>query len=408
MNELILSGQQKIAWAKRFMPVLTELEKEFVQKQVFAGLKITVCIHLEAKTACFVKMLQNAGAIVTATGCNPLSTQDDVCEALRYDGIRVCAKHGVSMEEYQKHLEESLSDGPDLILDDGGDLTDIIHHKMPHLAKNLIGGTEETTTGVNRLKNLAAKNQIQYPIIAANDAMMKFLFDNRYGTGQSVWDGINRTTNLVVAGKTVVIAGYGWCGRGAALRAKGLGAKVIITEIDEIKAIEAVMDGHTVMKMDDAAKLGDFFVTLTGCKDVITGKHFQVMKNGAVLANAGHFDVEINKNDLELLSSSKVVSRNNIETYTLKNGNEVHLLAEGRLVNLAAGDGHPAEIMDMSFSVQALALKYLKDHQGELKPGMIYLPEEINRKIASIKLDSLQAGLDTLSEEQKAYYFGTI
>ncbi|MBQ7792076.1 MAG: adenosylhomocysteinase, partial [Clostridia bacterium] len=339
MNELVLSGQKKIAWAKRFMPVLTEIEKDFVEKQVFAGLKITVCIHLEAKTACFVKMLKNAGACVTATGCNPLSTQDDVCEALRADGIRVCAKHGVSMEEYQKHLEESLSDGPDLILDDGGDLTDIIHHKMPHLADNLIGGTEETTTGVNRLKNLAAKNQIKYPIIAANDAMMKFLFDNRYGTGQSVWDGINRTTNLVVAGKTVVIAGYGWCGRGAALRAKGLGAKVIITEIDEIKAIEAVMDGHTVMKMDDAAKLGDIFVTLTGCKDVITEKHFPVMKNGAVLANAGHFDVEINKNDLDKLSVSKEETRQNIETYTLQTGNEIHLLAEGRLVNLAAGDG---------------------------------------------------------------------
>ncbi len=406
MNELTLSGQKKISWAKRFMPVLTEIEKEFVGKQVFSGLKITVCIHLEAKTACFVKMLKNAGAIVTATGCNPLSTQDDVCEALRADGIRVCAKHGVSMEEYQKHLEESLSDGPDLILDDGGDLTDIIHHKMPHLAKNLIGGTEETTTGVNRLKNLAQKGEIKYPIIAANDAMMKFLFDNRYGTGQSVWDGINRTTNLVVAGKTVVIAGYGWCGRGAALRAKGLGAKVVITEIDEIKAIEAVMDGHTVMKMDDAAKIGDFFVTLTGCKDVITKRHFEVMKNGAVLANAGHFDVEINKPDLEALSVSHEQTRQNIETYCLKNGNEIHLLAEGRLVNLAAGDGHPAEIMDMSFSVQALALQYLKDHKNQLEPGMIYLPEEINRAIARIKLRSLNAGLDELSEEQKTYYFG--
>ncbi|MBR5240071.1 MAG: adenosylhomocysteinase [Clostridia bacterium] len=405
MNDLVLSGQKKIAWAKRFMPVLTEIEKDFVEKQVFSGLKITVCIHLEAKTACFVKMLKNTGAIVTATGCNPLSTQDDVCEALRADGIRVCAKHGVSMEEYERHLEESLSDGPDLILDDGGDLTDIIHHKMPHLADNLIGGTEETTTGVNRLKNLAQKGEIKYPIIAANDAMMKFLFDNRYGTGQSVWDGINRTTNLVVAGKTVVIAGYGWCGRGAALRAKGLGAKVIITEIDEIKAIEAVMDGHTVMKMDDAAKLGDIFVTLTGCKDVITKEHFNVMKNGAVMANAGHFDVEINKNDLLSLSVSHEETRQNIETYALKNGNEIHLLAEGRLVNLAAGDGHPAEIMDMSFSVQALALRYLKEHKDELLPGMHYLPEEINRKIAKIKLQSLGAGLDELSPEQKSYYF---
>ena len=406
MDELVQSGREKIAWAKRFMPVLTELEEEFAQKQIFSGLKITVCIHLEAKTACFVKMLQKAGAKVTATGCNPLSTQDDVCEALRADGIRVCAKHGVPPEEYQRNLEESLQDQPDLILDDGGDLTDIIHQKMPQLADHLIGGTEETTTGVNRLKLLAKEGKIRYPILAANDAWMKYLFDNRYGTGQSVWDGINRTTNLVVAGKTVVIAGYGWCGRGAAMRAKGLGAKVIVTEIDEIKAIEAVMDGHTVMKMDEAAKVGDIFVTLTGCKDVITRQHFERMKNGAVLANAGHFDVEINKGDLEEMSISCAKTRQNIETYRLPNGKELHLLAEGRLVNLAAGDGHPAEIMDMSFSVQALALLYLKEHRGTLQPGIVYLPEEINRTIAKIKLDSLQAEVDELTAEQKKYYLG--
>jgi adenosylhomocysteinase len=405
MKKTVLSGKNKIEWAKRFMPVLTEIENEFTKKQVFKGEKITICIHLEAKTACFAKLLKNAGAIVTATACNPLSTQDDVCDALRADGITVYAKYGASMDEYNKHLRQSLKNKPDLILDDGGDLTDIIHNEMPQLIENLIGGTEETTTGVMRLRSLAQDDKIKYPIIAVNDAMTKYLFDNRYGTGQSVWDGINHTTNLLVAGKTVVIAGYGWCGKGASLRAKGLGAKVIITEIDEVKALEAILDGNTVMPMIKAAEVGDIFLTLTGCKDIITKDHIAIMKNGVILANAGHFDVEINKEDLNSLSCSVVTSRANIQTYTLKNGNEIHLLAEGRLVNLAAGDGHPAEIMDMSFSVQALSLQFLLDNKGKLKNDIIYLPDEISRKVAKIKLASYNTTIDKLSKEQEKYYY---
>jgi adenosylhomocysteinase len=405
MNKSVLDGKNKIEWAKRFMSVLAKIDNEFTEKQVFKGKKITICIHLEAKTACFAKMLKNAGAIVTATACNPLSTQDDVCDALRADGITVYAKYGASSDEYNVHLRQALERKPDLILDDGGDLTDIIHNEMPHLIENLIGGTEETTTGVMRLRGLAQENKIKYPIIAVNDAITKYLFDNRYGTGQSVWDGINHTTNLLVAGKTVVIAGYGWCGKGASLRAKGLGAKVIITEIDEVKALEAILDGHSVMTMKQAAEVGDIFLTLTGCKDIITKEHFKRMKNGAVLANAGHFDVEINKNDLNSLATNVVTSRNNIQTFTLETGNEINLLAEGRLVNLAAGDGHPAEIMDMSFSVQALALQYLLDNKGKLRNEMIYLPDEISRKVAKIKLEAYNVSIDKLSEEQEKYYY---
>ena len=401
---MISSGQNKIAWAKRFMPVLTEIEKRFVDEQTFSGINITICIHLEAKTANFAKVLKNAGAKVTCTACNPLSTQDDVCEALRDYGITVFAKHGVDERTYNLHLRQALNTAPDLILDDGGDLTDIIHNEMPALIEKLIGGTEETTTGVMRLKALSSKNLIKYPIIAVNDAPTKYLFDNRYGTGQSVWDGINRTTNLVVAGKNVVIAGYGWCGKGAALRAKGLGAKVIITEIDKIKALEAVMDGHTVLPMRKAAEIGDIFLTLTGCKDVITREHFKVMKNGAVLANAGHFDVEINKNDLSGLAVEILNSRQSIETYVLPD-KEIHLLAEGRLVNLAAGDGHPAEIMDMSFSVQALSLEYLLKNKGRLRPEIIYLPDEINEMAADIKLKTININIDSLTEEQVKYYY---
>jgi adenosylhomocysteinase len=405
MKKSVIDGKNKIAWAKRFMSVLTNIENEFTEKQVFKGKKITICIHLEAKTACFAKMLKNAGAIVTATACNPLSTQDDVCDALRADGITVYAKYGVSMDIYNKHLRQALKNKPDLILDDGGDLTDIIHNEMPELIKNLIGGTEETTTGVMRLKSLAQENKIKYPIIAVNDAITKYLFDNRYGTGQSVWDGINHTTNLLVAGKIVVIAGYGWCGKGAALRAKGLGAKVIITEIDEVKALEAILDGHTVMPMIKAAEIGDIFLTLTGCRDVITKDHIALMKNGVILANAGHFDVEINKDDLNSMSCSIATTRENIQTYTLKNGNEINLLAEGRLVNLAAGDGHPAEIMDMSFSVQALSLQFLLENKGKLKSEIIYLPDEISRKVAKLKLEAYHTSIDKLSKDQEKYYY---
>ncbi len=397
------SGRNKIAWVEQYMPILKEIKKDFEENQYFKGIRITMCIHLEAKTAYLATVLKAGGAEVTATGCNPLSTQDDVCEALREYGITVNAKHGVTMEEYFNDLRKSLENKPQLVIDDGGDLTAIIHDEMPELCETLYGATEETTTGVMRHRARAKEGKLKFPIVSVNDAYCKYLFDNRYGTGQSVWDGINRTTNLIVAGKNVVIAGYGWCGKGAAMRAKGLGAKVIITEVDPIKAIEAYMDGFTVMTMEEASEIGDIFLTLTGCKDVITKKHLLKMKSGVLLANAGHFDVEINKNDLMEISETKKEVRANIEGYFGKDGKVRNLLAEGRLVNLAAGDGHPAEIMDMSFAIQALSLKYILDNHENMKNEVINVPEETDRYVAGIKLKSLNANIDTLSEEQKRY-----
>ena len=397
------SGRNKIAWVERYMPVLTEIKKDFEKNKYFEGVKVTMSIHMEAKTAYLATVLKAGGADVTATGCNPLSTQDDVCEALREYGITVNAKHGVSMEEYMNDLRKSLSVMPDLIIDDGGDLTQIIHEEMPELCEKLYGATEETTTGIMRHRARAAEGKLKFPIMSVNDAFCKYLFDNRYGTGQSVWDGINRTTNLIVAGKNVVIAGYGWCGKGAAMRAKGLGARVIVTEIDPIKAIEAVMDGFTVMKMEDAAKIGDFFVTLTGCKDVITKEHLLSMKDGVILANAGHFDVEINKNHLDEISEYKKEVRGNIEGYFGKDGKVRNLIAEGRLVNLAAGDGHPAEIMDMSFSIQALCLKYILENHEKLENKVYTVPEEIDGFVAELKLKAVGGAIDTLTEEQIRY-----
>ncbi len=397
------SGRNKIAWVEQYMPILKEIKKDFEENQYFKGIRITMCIHLEAKTAYLATVLKAGGAEVTATGCNPLSTQDDVCEALREYGITVNAKHGVTMEEYFNDLRKSLQNKPQLVIDDGGDLTAIIHDEMPELCETLYGATEETTTGVMRHRARAKEGKLKFPIVSVNDAYCKYLFDNRYGTGQSVWDGINRTTNLIVAGKNVVIAGYGWCGKGAAMRAKGLGAKVIITEVDPIKAIEAYMDGFTVMTMEEASEIGDIFLTLTGCKDVITKKHLLKMKSGVLLANAGHFDVEINKNDLMEISETKKEVRANIEGYFGKDGKVRNLLAEGRLVNLAAGDGHPAEIMDMSFAIQALSLKYILDNHENMKNEVINVPEETDRYVAGIKLKSLNVNIDALSEEQKRY-----
>jgi len=404
MNTMsVESGRNKIAWVEQYMPILNEIKKDFEKNQYFKGIPITMCIHLEAKTAYLATVLKAGGAEVTATGCNPLSTQDDVCEALREYGITVNAKHGVSMEEYFDDLRKSLQNKPKLIIDDGGDLTAIIHDEMPELCESLYGATEETTTGVMRHRARAKEGKLKFPIVSVNDAYCKYLFDNRYGTGQSVWDGINRTTNLIVAGKNVVIAGYGWCGKGAAMRAKGMGAKVIITEVNPIKAIEAHMDGFDVMTMDDASKIGDIFVTLTGCKDVITKKHLLNMKSGVLLANAGHFDVEINKNDLDEISEYKKEVRANIEGYFGKDGKVRNLLAEGRLVNLAAGDGHPAEIMDMSFAIQALSLKYILENHENMKNEVINVPEETDKYVAGIKLKSMNTSIDVLSEEQKRY-----
>ena len=397
------SGHDKIAWVKNFMPVLNQIEGEYSKTKPFAGKRIVMTIHLEAKTAYLALVLQNAGAEVAITGSNPLSTQDDIAAALAEDGVLVYATHGCTAQEYDEFLTKALDTRPEIIIDDGGDLVSMLHTKRRELLPGILGGSEETTTGVHRLHALAAKGKLEFPMIAANDAYCKYLFDNRYGTGQSTWDGIMRTTNLSIAGKNVVIAGYGWCGKGCAMRAKGLGGNVIVTEVDPIKAIEAVFDGFRVMPMDEAAKIGDIFLTLTGDKDVIRDRHFAAMKDGAIMANSGHFDVEINIPELESQSLSRRRVRENIEEFKQKDGRKLYLLAEGRLVNLAAGDGHPAEIMDLSFAVQFFSALHLLHHHQEMKPEVYLMPEEINTKIAEIKLASLGIAIDELTPEQKQY-----
>ena len=400
------SGHVKIDWAKRHMPVLNEIERDFLKTKPFAGKNVLVSVHVEAKTAYLALVLKSGGANVAVAACNPLSTQDDVAAALAECGIETFAVHGADDELYNKCLEEGLMTRPQLFIDDGGDLVHMLHTKRRDLMEGILGGSEETTTGVARLLSRDKRGELEIPMMLANDAMMKHLFDNRYGTGQSVFDGINRTTNLIVAGKCVVIAGYGWCGRGAAMRAKGMGARVVITEIDPIKAIEAVMDGFEVMTMDEAAKRGDLFITLTGCRDVITKKHFDTMKDGAVMCNAGHFDVEIDVKALRESSVSSYEARYNIEGFKRPDGRTLYLLAEGRLVNLAAGDGHPAEIMDMSFSVQAMALKFILDHASELKPTVYRVPTEIDEYVAKIKLASGGVSIDRLTPKQEKYLYG--
>ncbi len=402
-NEVLCaSGEQKIQWVKSFMPLLSGLETQFAAEQPFAGLRVALSVHLEAKTAYLCRVLQAGGAEMYVTGSNPLSTQDDIAAALVKSGMEVFAVHGATAEEYHAHLQAVIASRPNIIIDDGGDLVNLIHNEYRELLPEVLGGCEETTTGIIRLQAMAADGALEFPMLAVNNAKCKYLFDNRYGTGQSVWDGINRTTNLIVAGKTVVVAGYGWCGKGVAMRAKGLGAQVVVTEVDAVKAMEAVMDGFTVLPMEDAAKIGDFFITVTGCKDVITEKAMRNMKNGAILCNAGHFNVEINIGDLEKLSVEQFESRKNIMGYKLADGRVLHLIAEGRLVNLAAGDGHPAEIMDMSFAIQALCARYIAQHKG-LQKGVHFVPEEIDRDVARRKLAAWGVKLDALSDEQEAY-----
>ncbi|TYZ24774.1 adenosylhomocysteinase [Selenomonas ruminis] len=401
--KLAPSGHDKIEWVKNFMPVMAAIDEEFSKSKPFAGKKMVITLHLEAKTAYMAEIFKHAGAEVAITGSNPLSTQDDIAAALVEDGLNVFAWHGCTEEEYFTFIDKALDIEPDIIIDDGGDLVHLLHTKRRELLGNIIGGSEETTTGVHRLRGLAKEGKLEFPMIAANDAYMKFLFDNRYGTGQSTWDGIMRTTNLVIAGKNVVISGYGWCGKGGAMRARGLGANVIITEVDPIKAIEAVFDGFRVMPMDEAAKIGDIFLTLTGDKDVIRDRHFAVMKNGAMMANSGHFDCEINIPEFEAASVSRRTVRNNIEEFTMADGRKLYLLAEGRLVNLAAGDGHPAEIMDLSFAVQFFSAMHLLTHGKEMKPDVYLMPEEINTKIAELKLKALGVTIDVLTPEQRAY-----
>lgn len=396
-------GHDKINWVKEHMPVLNVLNDELTKSQALAGKKLVITMHLEAKTAYLAVVLKNGGADVTVTGSNPLSTQDDVAAALVERGINVFAWYDCSNEEYEVFLHKALDTEPDIIIDDGGDLVSLLHGERSDLAARILGGCEETTTGVHRLRALEQENRLKFPMIAVNDAYCKYLFDNRYGTGQSSWDGIMRTTNLTITGKTVVVAGYGWCGKGVAMRAKGLGANVVITEVDPIKAIEAVFDGFRVMTMEEAAPIGDFFVTVTGCKDVITEKHFKVIKSGAILANAGHFDVEVSRTDLEKLALSQRTVRKNIVEYVLPNDKKVYLLAEGRLVNLAAGDGHPTEIMDLSFAVQAVSVLHILEHAHDLERKVYVIPYELDQKVASLKLKALNIHLDSLSDEQKDY-----
>ena len=397
------SGELKIDWVKRNCPLLRTLESEFTAEKPFAGLRIALSVHLEAKTAYLCRVLAAGGAEMYITGSNPLSTQDDVAAALVQGGLEVFAAYGCSEAEYEANIRAVLANNCNIIIDDGGDLVGTLHEEMPDKLQYVLGGCEETTTGIIRLKAMASKGTLRFPMILVNDADCKHLFDNRYGTGQSVWDGINRTTNLIVAGKTVVVAGYGWCGKGVAMRAKGLGAKVIVTEVDPVKAIEAVMDGFEVMKMNDAARLGDFFVTVTGCSEVITERDFAVMKNGALLSNAGHFNVEVDVEALERVAVEKKEMRKNICGYKMPNGNWLYLLAEGRLVNLAAGDGHPAEMMDMSFAIQALSARYLAQHKGELTEKLVPVPTEVDRRVASMELAFMGKEIDTLTDRQKAY-----
>ena len=379
------------------------LEERFSKERPFEGLRIALSVHLEAKTAYLCKVLNAGGAEMFVTGSNPLSTQDDVAAALVHDGLNVFAWHGATDEEYNRHIDCVISAAPNIIIDDGGDLVSLIHSKHPELIPNVIGGCEETTTGIIRLIAMNKDKALKFPMVLVNNADCKHLFDNRYGTGQSVWDGINRTTNLIVAGKNVVVAGYGWCGKGVSMRAKGLGAKVIVTEVDPIKAIEAVMDGFKVMPMEEAAKIGDFFVTVTGCKDVITEKSFYNMKDGAILCNAGHFDCEVDVAGLKRICVESFPARNNIEGYKLSNGRTLYVIGEGRLVNLAAGDGHPAEIMDMSFAIQAMSAEYLVKNKGKLSDMIIDVPKEIDREVALNKLRFLGIEIDKLTPEQEKY-----
>ncbi len=396
------SGRRKIQWVRDFMPALAQIEARFEKEQPFQGLRVAVSVHLEAKTANLGYVLSKGGAQVSLTGSNPLSTQDDVAAGLASLGVETFGIHGASAEEYEAHLIETLKCRPHIVIDDGGDLIDLLGGKCKEYASDLIGGCEETTTGILRLKAREKDGILPCPMVAVNDAKAKHYYDNKYGTGQSVWDGIMHTTNLVVAGKTVVVAGYGWCGKGVAMRAAGMGANVIVTEVDPFKALDATMNGFRVMTMDQAAPLGDVFVTVTGCKDVIVGRHFAAMKHNALLANAGHFDCEVSVAELRGMARSSQLRRENIIGYTLPDGKTLNVLAEGRLVNLAAGNGHPAEIMDMSFAVQALAAEWLTKQTG-LEKKVYAVPDAIDDEIGRAKLAALGLSIDSLTEEQEKY-----
>ena len=401
------SGDQKIAWVRDNMPLLRGLEEKYInvpqEEKPFNGVKISLSIHLEAKTAYLCRVLAIAGATVSATGSNVLSTQDDIAAALANGGIDVFAIHGENDEDYFKHIEMALEHKPNIIIDDGGDLVGMVHTKRTDLAEEVWGGCEETTTGVIRLKALQNEGLLKFPMVAVNDARCKHLFDNRYGTGQSVWDSLMRNTNLIVASKIVVVAGYGWCGRGIAMRAAALGASVIVTEIDAVKAIEAKMDGFEVMTMYEAAPLGDMFVTATGCKDVITMEHMVLMKDGAILCNAGHFNAEVAVESLEAHATEHYEARKNIEAFVLKGGNRINIVAEGKLVNIAAADGHPAEIMDMSFAVQFYSALYVMQNKDTLGNVVVDVSDEIDDIVSKERLSAWGIEIDELTEEQEIY-----
>lgn len=399
---LAAEGRRRINWAAREMPVLGLIKERFMQEKPFAGVTVAACLHITTETANLAYCLQTGGADLALCASNPLSTQDDAAAALAEDGIKVYALHGASNDLYYQHLNMALDHRPHMTVDDGADLVALVHSSRSELLPNILAGNEETTTGVIRLKALAKDGKLHYPILAVNDAKTKHFFDNRYGTGQSTLDGIIRATNILIAGKTIVTAGYGWCGKGFANRARGLGGHVIVTEVDPVKALEAVMDGFSVMPMEQAAPIGDIFVTLTGDKHVINSRHFDLMKNGAIFCNSGHFDVEIDVKSLKSKALSRQEVRAGVDEYLMADGRRLYLLGEGRLVNLTCAEGHPASVMDMSFANQALGLEYMLKNKG-LQPDVYTIPTEIDDNIAQLKLDSMKIKIDELTEEQKIY-----
>ncbi len=404
--ELASEGKQKIDWAENNMPVLVSIRKEFEKTKPLKGIKISACLHVTKETGVLARTLLAGGAEVSLCGSNPLSTQDDVAAALAEEGASIFAWRGVNNEEYYWCVDKVLDARPDITMDDGGDLVARIHTKRQECLENITAGTEETTTGVVRFRAMEKEGMLKYPIIAVNDAYTKYLFDNRYGTAQSTIDGILRATSVLLAGKNFVVGGYGWCSRGIATRAKGMGANVIVTEVNPVKALEAVMEGFRVMPMEKAAEIGDIFVTATGDKDIIRKEHFHKMKSGAILANSGHFNVEINISDLESMCRGRKTVRSNVEEFTLQNGKILYLLAEGRLVNLAAAEGHPPEVMDMSFSNQALLAEYIVENGKKLQPAVYSVPQEIDSRVARLKLGALNVRIDRLTPEQERYMAG--
>ncbi|MBC8258369.1 MAG: adenosylhomocysteinase [SAR324 cluster bacterium] len=401
--QLAAEGKQKIEWVKRNMPILQQIEADFHREKYFAGLRILVCIHLEAKTAYLAQVFAAGGAEVAVTGSNPHSTKDDVVAALAADGLHVYARYGATPEEMQQYMNLALDLRPNIVIDDGGDLAELLHNERRELLADVWGACEETTTGVLRAKARAKAGQLEFPVVLINDARCKYLFDNYHGTGQSVWDGVMRTTNLVISGKTVVIIGYGWCGKGCAERAQGLGANVIICEIDPIKAADALMHGLRVMPLTEAAPQADIFLTVTGNKHVIRKEHFSKMKNGAIICNAGHFKIELDLEALNALALEKKAMRQNITGFRLEDGRWLNLLGDGDLVNIACADGHPAEIMDTSFALQALSGKHVALHHTDLSNDVHRVPDEIDEEVARLKLKGSGVSIDELLPEQIAY-----